>query len=180
MTITAFEIEGLKLIAPRVFGDSRGRFFESYHANAFAEAGLPTHFVQDNQSVSARGTFRGLHLQAPPHGQGKLVRVARGAALDIALDVRRHSPTFGQHVAVELTEHNDLSFWVPEGFAHGFLALEESTVFQYKCTGYYHKPAELGLRWNDPALKLTLPFEPSALSEKDLELPGWHEFTSPY
>ena len=180
MTIEPLALSGILLIHPDVFVDARGKFFESFSLRQFEEEGLPTNFVQDNQSVSEKGAFRGLHLQAPPFGQGKLVRVTHGVAIDVVVDVRKASPTFGKHLLVKLTAQNDDMLWVPEGFAHGFLALRKNTVFQYKCTGYYHKEAEMGLLFNDPQLDIQLPVEPINISQKDLELPPLAKFVSPY
>ena len=132
-------MEGLLLFEPRIFEDERGAFFESFRQDLFEEAAGRHTFVQDNQSTSAAGVIRGLHYQEPPFAQGKLVRVVRGAVLDVAVDIRKHSPTFGKHVAVELSAQNRLQLWIPPGFAHGFAVLEEGTVFAYKCTAYYHK-----------------------------------------
>ena len=142
MTVERTLIEGLLIIKPRVFEDPRGYFFESYHQKALQEAGLNENFVQDNQSLSQTGVLRGLHFQAPPHAQGKLVRVVTGAVLDVVVDIRKNSPTYGKHFAIELSEENKTSFWIPEGFAHGFATLRDNTIFQYKCTNYYNKPAE--------------------------------------
>jgi len=180
MTIESLSLSGVLLIHPDVFVDARGKFFESFSHRQFEEAGLPTNFVQDNQSVSEKGTFRGLHLQAPPFGQGKLVRVTHGVAIDVVVDVRKASPTFGKHLLVKLSAQNDDMLWVPEGFAHGFLALRKDTVFQYKCTGYYNKEAEVGLLYTDSALDIELPVEPTNVSEKDLTLPTLAKFVSPY
>lgn len=173
-------IAGPIIIQPKVFFDERGYFFESYSASKFEEAGIPTHFVQDNQSYSMKGTLRGLHFQAPPHAQGKLVRVVRGSCIDVAVDIRKGSPTYGKHVAVTLTDANHTMFWVPPGFAHGFLVLEDHTVFCYKCTGLYHKPAEGGLLWNDPALGIAWGETTALVSEKDAILPTLAHFESPF
>src|SRR5579872_1043663 len=141
-------LEGVILIKPRVFYDNRGYFFESYNRHRWQEAGLLIDFVQDNQSMSQKNTLRGLHFQAPPYAQGKLVRVVKGSALDVAVDIRKNSPTFGKYFAQELSENNFLQMYIPEGFAHGFLTLEDNTVFAYKCTNYYHGPSETGIIWD--------------------------------
>lgn len=167
MEVTQTPIEGLKIIQPKVWGDARGHFFESYSEAAFKAAGLPTDFVQDNQSLSAKGILRGLHFQKPPYAQGKLVRVIKGAVLDVAVDIRSSSPTYGQHFAIELNEENKTMLWVPPGFAHGFLTLADDTIFVYKVTGIYNKESEGGLLWNDPALGIQWGIENPLLSDKD-------------
>lgn len=167
MQIITTEIPGLLIIQPRVFEDGRGYFFESYNKKALAEQGFTADFVQDNQSMSQKGVLRGLHFQAPPHTQGKLVSVIRGAVLDVAVDLRSSSPTYGKHVSIELTGKNKTMFWVPEGFAHGFATLEDNTIFSYKCTNYYHKDSEQSLLWNDPALGIDWGLDAPLLSEKD-------------
>lgn len=167
MEVKDTPIAGLKIVQPKVWGDARGHFFESYSEEAFKEAGLPTDFVQDNQSLSAKGILRGLHFQKPPYAQGKLVRVVKGAVVDVAVDLRRSSPTYGQHFAIELNEDNKTMFWVPPGFAHGFLTLADDTIFVYKVTGLYNKESEGGLLWNDPALGIDWGIENPLLSDKD-------------
>ncbi|MDG1333078.1 MAG: dTDP-4-dehydrorhamnose 3,5-epimerase [Crocinitomicaceae bacterium] len=167
MTITKTAIEGLLILEPRVFKDDRGLFFESFNEKLFNEAAGPIHFIQDNQSVSKKGVLRGLHFQNNPHAQGKLVRVAQGAVIDVAVDIRKESPTYGQHVAVELTAENNKQFWIPEGFAHGFVALEDNTIFCYKCTDYYAPDCEGSLLWNDPDLNIDWGIENPLVSEKD-------------
>ncbi len=137
-------------------------------------------FVQDNQSLSQKGTVRGLHFQADPHAQGKLVRVIQGAVIDVAVDIRKGSPTYGQHVAVELTGENCKMFWVPPGFAHGFSVLEDNTIFVYKCTNLYHKVSEGGLLWNDPTLNINWQVTEPVVSEKDALLPTLSNFESPF
>jgi len=161
-------IKDLWIIKPRVFEDPRGYFFESYNQQSFARHGLNMNFVQDNQSLSHRGVLRGLHFQAPPHSQGKLVRVITGAVLDVVVDIRKGSPTFGRHFAIELNEEEKTMFYVPEGFAHGFATLRDHTIFSYKCTQVYHKESEGCLLWNDPALGIDWKLESPLLSEKDL------------
>ena len=156
VTRNAGGIEGLCLIEPRVHGDSRGYFMETYNAHDMREAGLDMTFVQDNQSASVKGVLRGLHFQKA-HPQGKLVRVIRGAVFDVAVDLREGSPTRGKWFGVELTEENKLQFYIPEGFAHGFLVLSDTAEFCYKCTDFYRPDDEGGLAWNDPAIGIVWP-----------------------
>ena len=169
MNVIDTPIQGVKIIEPRIFGDARGYFFESFSQRRFDEMVSKTVFVQDNESRSVAGVVRGLHFQLPPFTQAKLVRVVRGAVLDVAVDIRKGSPTFGQHVAVELTEENHLQFFVPHGFAHGFAVLSDEAVFQYKCDNYYAPQAEGAIAWDDPALGIDwrVPKENRILSEKD-------------
>jgi dTDP-4-dehydrorhamnose 3,5-epimerase len=167
MEVKKTDITGLLIIEPDVFGDERGFFMETYHKKRYAEAGLPADFVQDNLSLSQKGVLRGLHYQAPPFGQGKLISVLRGRVLDVAVDIRFGSPTFGKHGAIELSAENKKQFFIPEGFAHGFLVLEDDTLFSYKCTNVYSKEHDRGLRWNDPALGIEWGTEDPILSEKD-------------
>jgi len=167
MELIKTPIEGLIIIQPNVFRDDRGYFFESYNQARFIEAGLDMNFVQDNESKSQRGVLRGLHFQNPPFAQGKLVRVIKGAVLDIAVDIRKDSPTYGQHYKLELSESNKLMFWIPAGFAHGFVTLENDTIFSYKCTNIYNKEAEGSILWNDAGLAIDWCMENPVLSEKD-------------
>ena len=162
-------IEGLYVIEPRVFSDSRGYFFESFNYRDFAEAVGPVNFVQDNESRSGYGVVRGLHFQKPPFCQSKLVRVVKGAVLDVAVDIRKGSPTFGQHVAVELTEDNHRQLFLERGFAHGFAVLSETAIFQYKCDNFYAPQSEGAVAFDDPALGIDwrIPREKFLLSEKD-------------
>jgi dTDP-4-dehydrorhamnose 3,5-epimerase len=169
MEITQTDLEGLLIIKPRIFTDERGYFFESWNKETFSKAGIPTDFIQDNQSMSKQGVLRGLHFQAPPHAQAKLVRVIRGAVLDVAVDIRKKSPTYGKHVAIELSEENQLFFYIPEGFAHGFLTLEPDTIFSYKCSRLYNKNSEDCLLWNDPYLAISWNTTDPIVSEKDKE-----------
>jgi len=173
MNATRLAIADVVLLEPRVFPDDRGAFFESFNALAFEGAtGLQRGFVQDNHSVSKKGVLRGLHYQLPPHAQGKLVRVVRGAAFDVAVDIRKSSPTFGKWVGEMLTAENRRQLWVPEGFAHGFMALEEGTEFLYKTTGFYDKASERSVRWNDPDIAVAWPLQgPPLLNGKDAEAP---------
>ena len=170
MQIRETSIAGLVEIFPRVFQDDRGFFFESYNEELFKKLGLPTNFVQDNQSFSIKGVVRGLHFQNAPFAQGKLVRVISGRVLDVAVDIRPESPTFGKHEVFELRSDTNNMAYVPEGFAHGFVALEDS-VFSYKCTNVYNKAAESGLLWNDPDLGIDWGVENPIVSEKDIILP---------
>ncbi len=165
--IERFPIEGPLLLKPRVFRDERGRFQETWSQAAFDAVAGPTRFVQDNESISRKGVLRGLHLQLEPHAQGKLVRVARGSAIDVCVDARPGSPTYGQHVKVRLDAEESHSFWIPAGFAHGFAALEEGTIFQYKCTAPYHPAAERTILWNDPALGIDWGIEEPIVNAKD-------------
>lgn len=158
MKIIETSIEGLLILEPRVFGDERGFFLESWNRKVFADLGLDLDFVQDNHSRSARGVLRGLHFQNP-NPQGKLVRVINGRAWDVAVDLRSGSPTFGKWEGLELSAENKRMFWVPPGFAHGFVALEDGTDFVYKCTGYYDPAHEHSLLWNDPAVGIEWPLE---------------------
>lgn len=169
---------GLAVIEPQAFTDARGFFMEAYSKAAFAEAGIIVDFVQDNVSFSGYGTTRGLHFQAPPYAQAKLVTVLQGKARDIVVDVRVGSPTYGRSYAVELSADNRLLFFVPEGFAHGFSVLSETCLFSYKCSNYYHKPSEGGLFYADEILNLNWGVETPIVSEKDLLLPHWKDFKS--
>jgi dTDP-4-dehydrorhamnose 3,5-epimerase len=170
MKVETTNIDGLLIITPDVFGDERGYFMESHNVARYKEHGIPD-FVQDNESRSQKGVIRGLHYQLPPYGQGKLVRVVEGEVLDVAVDLRPDSPTLGQHVAVTLSGENKKQFWIPAGFAHGFLTLSETVLFQYKCTALYHKEADRGIRWNDPALAITWPVAAPIISGKDQNQP---------
>ena len=169
MKVIETPIEGLLILEPRVFADSRGYFFESYSQRDFEKAIGSVRFVQDNESSSVYGVVRGLHYQRPPYAQSKLVRCVRGAVLDVALDIRSDSPTFGQHVAVELTEENHRQLFIPKGFAHGFAVLSPTAVFQYKCDEFYHPEAEAGISMADPSLGIDwrIPVNEAILSEKD-------------
>jgi dTDP-4-dehydrorhamnose 3,5-epimerase len=173
-------MEGPVIIEPRIFHDPRGYFFESFNADTFMAAGITANFVQDNQSLSQKGAVRGLHFQAPPFEQGKLVRVVQGAVVDVVVDIRKGSKTYGQSYAIELSAANQLMFWIPPGFAHGFETLEDNTIFLYKCTNMYHKASEGGLLWNDPALKIQWRTQEPIVSDKDQILPKLIDFTSPF
>jgi dTDP-4-dehydrorhamnose 3,5-epimerase len=161
------ELPGVLVIEPRVFNDSRGFFFENYHAKRYAEAGLPERFVQDNHSCSSPGTIRGFHYQFK-QPQGKLVRVLRGAMIDVAADIRRGSPTFGRYVAVELSAENRRQLYIPPGFAHAFCVPKETTEVEYKCTDFYLADDQCGVRWDDPTIAMPWPISKPILSEKDL------------
>lgn len=173
MEVKQTAIEGLLIIRPRVFTDQRGYFFETYSQQEFKEKVSDTLFVQDNESSSTRGVLRGLHFQKPPYAQAKLVRVVRGEVLDVAVDLRAGSPTFGKHSAIKLSEENKLQLFIPRGFAHGFIVLSEKAVFQYKCDNYYMPEHEGALLWSDPALGIDwlLPEDEIVLSEKDKHNP---------
>lgn len=175
------DIPGLVVIEPAVFGDARGYFMETYSKSQFEAAGINVDFVQDNQSTSHKGALRGLHFQAPPFEQGKLVRVIHGAVLDVAVDIRRGSPTYGKYMMVELSGDNKRMFWIPAGFAHGFYTLENDTIFSYKCTGLYSKPSEGGLMWNDPEIGIDWPLDGfPILSEKDQLFQPFNQLISPF
>ncbi len=173
-------IDGPLIIEPKVFNDPRGYFYESYNTNMFKEAGIEAVFVQDNQSMSHKGATRGLHFQAPPFEQGKLVRVVQGAVMDVIVDIRKNSPNYGKSYSLELSESNHLMFWIPPGFAHGFETLEDKTIFLYKCTNMYHRASEGGLFWNDPEIGINWVSENPIVSEKDQVLPLLKDFTSPF
>lgn len=180
MEVIKTKIEGLLIINPRVFGDVRGYFFESYNNSVFKEHGIDVEFIQDNQSLSNSGVLRGLHFQAPPYDQGKLVRVITGAVLDVAVDIRKNSPTYGEHIAIELSEDNKTMFYIPPGFAHGFLTLKDSTIFSYKCTNLYNKASEGTVLWNDSDLNINWNISNPVLSEKDLVGTKFKDFSSPF
>jgi len=182
MNVIKTDIEGVVVIEPRVFDDARGYFFESYSKRRFDEAVRPVEFVQDNESMSTRGVIRGLHFQRPPFSQSKLVRCVRGAVLDVVVDIRRGSPTYGRHVAVELTGANRRQLFVPRGFAHGFAVLSDEAVFQYKCDNYYHPESEGGISIADNSLGIDWRIDPAEaiLSEKDLRNPMFSDFESPF
>ena len=187
MEVKKTAIESVLIIEPIVFGDKRGYFFESFSQREFDEKVAPIlghsiNFVQDNESMSSYGVMRGLHFQRPPYTQSKLVRCVKGAVLDVAVDIRKGSPTYGQHVAVELTEDNHRQFFVPRGFAHGFAVLSETAVFQYKCDEFYHPEADGGISILDDSLGIDwrIPTENANLSEKDTKHPLLKDFVSPF
>ena len=180
MEIERTFIDDLLIIRPKVFNDGRGHFFESWNQRAFAEAGINAEFVQDNQSLSQKGVLRGLHFQDPPFAQAKLVRVITGAVLDIAVDIRKNSATYGKHFAIELNAENKTMFFIPEGFAHGFITLCDHTIFAYKCAGYYNKASEDTILWNDPDLGINWGTSSPLLSEKDLAGKSFRDFKSKF
>ncbi len=182
MNIIETPIKDLLIIEPKIWKDDRGYFFESYNKKAFADVGINAEFVQDNQSFSHKGALRGLHAQANPFAQGKLVRVVQGKVMDVAVDIRKNSSTFGQHFSIELTGENNKMFWVPPGFLHGFVTLENNTIFSYKCTNLYHKDAEVGVIWNDKDLGINWGIKESEalVSPKDAILPNFSAIESPF
>lgn len=182
MKVIKTKIEGVVIIEPKVFKDSRGYFFESFSQKEFEEKVRRINFVQDNESMSSYGVMRGLHFQCPPYTQSKLVRCVKGRVLDVAVDIRKGSPTYGQHVAVELTEDNHRQFFIPRGFAHGFSVLSESAVFQYKCDNFYAPEADGGINIKDESLNIDwqIPMSSAILSEKDLKHACLKDFNSPF
>ena len=183
MEVTATALAGVLIVQPRVFADARGFFLESFNQRQFdAAVGAPVSFVQDNHSRSAQGVLRGLHLQVAPHAQGKLVRVTSGRIFDVAVDIRHGSPTYGQSVGLELDAVGHRQIWIPPGLAHGFLVMSESADVQYKTTDYYAPSAEVGIRWDDPALAIAWPLDGKdpVLSEKDLKLPLLADIANPF
>jgi len=180
MQIQTTPIEGLLIIQPQVFEDPRGYFYESYNKQKFTDAEIDFEFIQDNQSLSQKGIIRGLHFQAPPFEQGKLVRVIQGAVKDVVVDIRKNSKTFGQHFSINLTAENRTMFFIPPGFAHGFETLEDDTVFLYKCTNVYNKESEGGLLWNDPFLNISWQNNDPLISDKDKILPTFENLISPF
>ena len=182
MEVLTTDIEGVYIIKPRVFGDARGYFFESYSKREFEEKVGKVDFVQDNESMSKKGVMRGLHFQRPPYAQSKLVRCVKGSVLDVAVDIRKGSPTYGKHVAVELTEDNHLQFFIPKGFAHGFVVLSDVAVFQYKCDNFYHPETDGGISILDDSLGIDweISTQNAILSEKDTKHPLLKDFDSPF
>lgn len=182
MNIIQTSIPGVVIIEPRLFKDDRGYFFESFSEREFNTQVREVKFVQDNESMSSYGVMRGLHFQRPPYAQSKLVRCVKGAVLDVAVDIRKGSPTYGQHVAVELTEENHRQFFVPRGFAHGFAVLSETAIFQYKCDNFYHPEADGGISILDNSLGIDwrIPTDHAILSEKDTKHPLLKNFDSPF
>ena len=183
MEVIKTDIEDVLIIEPRVFGDARGYFFESFNAREFAEkTGIQVSFVQDNESMSHYGVLRGLHYQQPPYAQSKLVRVVKGCVLDVAVDIRKGSPTFGQHVAVELSAESHRQFYMPKGIAHGFSVLSDEVIFQYKCDEFYAPQSEGAIAWDDPDLAIDwqLPVDKIILSEKDCHHPYLRDIVSPF
>ncbi len=182
MEIIKTDIEGVVIIEPRIFNDDRGYFYESFSDREFSEKVCQTTFVQDNQSMSTCGVLRALHFQKAPHAQSKLVRVIKGRVLDVAVDIRKGSPTYGKHVAVELSEDNHRQLFIPRGFAHGFVVLSEEAIFQYKCDNFYCKAAEGAVAWNDPDLGIDwgVSAAEAILSDKDRVNPSFADFDSPF
>lgn len=183
MEVIKTDIEGVVIIEPKVFGDNRGYFFESFNTRDFTEkTGVTVNFVQDNESKSRYGVLRGLHFQKPPFTQSKLVRVVKGKVLDVAVDIRKGSSTYGKYVSCEMSEENKRQFFVPKGFAHGFCVLSDEAVFQYKCDDFYHPEAEGAIAWNDPAIAINWPIiaDEIILSEKDKHHPYLKDFESPF
>lgn len=182
MDVIRTEIDGVVIIEPKIFGDARGYFFESFNQREFEEKVRKINFVQDNESMSSYGVMRGLHFQRPPFTQSKLVRCVKGAVLDVAVDIRKGSPTYGQHVAVELTEDNHRQFFVPRGFAHGFAVLSETAIFQYKCDNFYAPQADGGISIKDESFGIDwkIPTDKALLSEKDTLHECLKDFDSPF
>lgn len=182
MEVIKTELDGVVVIVPKVFKDARGYFFESFSQRDFENAVGKVDFVQDNESMSSFGVMRGLHFQKPPYTQSKLVRCVRGAVLDVAVDIRKGSPTYGKHVAVELTEENHHQLFIPHGFAHGFAVLSETAVFQYKCDNFYHPEADGGINILDASISIDwkIPVNQAILSEKDTKHPLLKDFDSPF
>lgn len=174
------DIPDIILIEPDVFEDNRGYFFESYNNNKLISLGIDQNFIQDNQSLSEKNVLRGLHFQCPPYEQGKLVRVIKGAVLDVAVDIRKGSAYYGQWVSKILSEKNKLMMWVPPGFAHGFLTLEPDTIFFYKCTNYYDKPSEGIIKWDDPEIGIEWNIDNPIISDRDKNGLSFKEFVSPF
>ena len=169
MKVTKTNLAGVLLIEPRIFPDERGFFFESYNAERYVQEGVDVKFVQDNVSKSKKGTIRGLHYQVGEYAQGKLCQVVRGRVLDVAVDIRHGSPTYGEYAEAELTEDNHIQIWIPPGFAHGFSVLSDEAVFLYKCTAYYNKDSERSIMYNDPDLGIDWRVEAENISEKDMQ-----------
>lgn len=182
MEVIKTEIDGVVIIEPRIFKDARGYFFESFSEREFVEKVCKTTFVQDNESFSSYGVLRGLHFQKPPFTQSKLVRVIKGAVLDVAVDIRKGSSTYGKHVAVELTEDNHRQLFIPRGFAHGFAVLSDEVLFQYKCDNFYAPQADGGIAWDDPDLNIDwrIPADKVILSEKDTKHPRLKDYDSDF
>ncbi|MEI6886363.1 MAG: dTDP-4-dehydrorhamnose 3,5-epimerase [Bacteroidota bacterium] len=180
MEIIKTPLEGLLIIKPDVFEDERGYFFESFNYEKFLNLGLDLKFLQDNESKSRRNVLRGLHFQSPPFAQGKLVRVMRGSVLDVAVDIRKNSPTYGKWESIVLSGQNKWMYWIPEGFAHGFATLEDDTIFFYKCTKGFNKASEGSIFWNDPDLGIQWGMENPLISDKDKLSPNFKDFNSPF
>lgn len=180
MKIIKTPIEDILVIEPKVFSDERGYFFESWSRSVFESEGLSLDFVQGNQSFSCKGVLRGLHFQNPPYAQGKLIQVISGSVLDVAVDIRKESATYGQYFSIVLSGENKKSLWLPPGFAHGFITLEDDTIFTYKCTGVYHKQSEGAIIWNDKDLDINWGIERPNISEKDAIAPAFSQLQSEF
>jgi dTDP-4-dehydrorhamnose 3,5-epimerase len=180
METTETLIKGLLIIQPKIFRDDRGYFYEPYNKKVFTSLGINDDFVQDNQSFSQKGVLRGLHFQKPPHAQAKLIRVLQGSVWDVAVDLRKGSPTYGEYYGIELSGKNKTIFYIPAGFAHGFVTLENDTVFLYKCSGFYNKESEGSIQWNDPDINIQWNTSDPILSEKDKNGTLLKNFTSPF
>lgn len=180
MKITKTNIDGLIVIEPEIFLDDRGFFFESWNLNSFKKIGIEENFVQDNQSLSSKGVLRGLHFQNPPYSQSKLVRVIKGSVLDVVVDIRSNSPTYGLHYSVILSEKNFKSFFIPKGFAHGFITLEDNTIFSYKCSEFYNKESEGSVAWNDEDLSIDWKIENPIISIKDSNSQYFKDFKTKF
>ena len=182
MEVIKTKIDGVYIIEPKVFLDQRGYFYESYNKLSLADKGIEYTFVQDNQSKSSYGVIRGLHFQKPPHAQTKLLRVVQGSIIDVAVDMRKGSPTYGLHVSALLSDDNFKQLLIPAGFAHGFSVLSETAIVQYKCTDYYHPETEGGILFNDTNLDIDwqIPLDEAIISDKDLKYPSFAEFESPF
>jgi dTDP-4-dehydrorhamnose 3,5-epimerase len=178
MEVIKTSFEGLLVMQPRVYMDDRGYFFEYFRKDVFKD--LNVEFVQSNESLSQKGVLRGLHYQNPPFEQGKLIRVVKGAVLDISVDIRKNSPNFGKYFSCELNETNKTILWIPPGFAHGFLTLKDYTIFQYECTNYYNRDSEGSIRWNDPTLNINWNISNPVVSEKDKLAPFFTDFLSSF
>ena len=180
MKFTKFDIEGVEVIEPNVFEDDRGYFFETYNYEEFNKNGITDVFVQDNQSKSQKDVLRGLHFQKPPYAQAKLVRVVQGSVLDVAVDLRKDSKTYGKYSSVVLSAENKKMFFIPAGFAHGFLTLEDNTIFSYKCSNVYHSASEDAILWNDKDINVDWGIDQPILSEKDIQANSFNQFKSPF
>ena len=181
MEINTTDLKGVYLIKPKIFKDDRGVFFESFNKEIFDnKVDSKINFVQDNQSLSSKGVLRGLHFQNPPHAQAKLVSVVKGSVIDVVVDLRKESKTYGNYILEELSEYNNHQLFVPKGMAHGFLTLEDNTIFSYKCSDFYHKEFEDSILWNDPALNIKWPNSNPILSEKDENAKKFSSFVSPF
>jgi dTDP-4-dehydrorhamnose 3,5-epimerase len=178
MEVTKTNFDGLLIMQPKVFQDDRGYFFEYFRKDVLNNFGVDLEFVQSNESQSQKNVLRGLHFQNPPFEQGKLIRVVKGAVMDVAVDIRKSSPNYGKWFAYEINEINKTILWIPPGFAHGFLTLADNTIFQYECTNYYHKDSEGSIRWNDPTINIDWKISDPIISDKDKFAPLFKDFVS--